>query len=304
MEVASKGTLFFMAFEVESQRYIYNEITAAVQHQGAIEWSDDEDEVEAMRADILGLSKPIKPATRAPEGTANKNSKATIPFKHNPLNDLESVVWVVLWLFVCSEFVDTPNVEIPDAVWTQTLQYHADLAKQLFRDKTFRQDAMATDGVLLAGLRAALPQLQGPAQALDTLRAALVGQFAAVQKQRKLTGEQVSFDDMIDCGIHKAMTKSLRKVGHTLVVTNQNLTRNVSSWSQQRQEKPQDTVSNVAESDAPAVGTRRTFDHIQEDPVASNKRVKSHRDQSASSARAVSPPGSDRGTEPQTHRLQ
>ena len=221
---------------------------------------------------------------------AKTDHATAIPFKHSPLHDLESVVWVVIWLFVCSEFVkpesyvkgSKSNAKL-DEDWTRALEYHAQFAKKLFRKERFRQNAMITSNALLSGFHMLLPQLLEPAKDLDAVRTALVKRFVAVHKQRKQTGEQVPFQDMISSGIHGAFVEFLFRTTVYLASPGRNLKIDASAWGQQRK-KLRDAVSEDV-PEAPVTGTRRTLDKIQEGKVLSNKRAKLHRAQSASSAR-------------------
>ncbi|KIP06180.1 hypothetical protein PHLGIDRAFT_469946 [Phlebiopsis gigantea 11061_1 CR5-6] len=292
------GTLFFMSPEVENQRYIYNEVVAAV--QGQLEGAQSttnchtlEEESEALVASILlarrkasGAAKPPVP----PQDATSVHDKISIPFKHNPLHDLESMIWVVIWLFVCSKFVKPTNPKLSEDEWASILDSHAKFSKRLFRDEGFRRDAMTTDGTLLDGFDTTLPQLLNPAKELDAVRVKLIAQFVAVHKQRKQTKAQVPFEDMISPDLHTTIIKFLERVALDLANADEDLAINVSAWAEQRK-----NMRDLVVDDAPTTSTRRTSNALQDGASQSRKRPKTHRGQSATAARPYSLPSGPSG---------
>ncbi|KIP01566.1 hypothetical protein PHLGIDRAFT_131208 [Phlebiopsis gigantea 11061_1 CR5-6] len=299
------GTLFFMSLEVESQSYSYNEQTALAQDDGdkkTIDRRIKEERSEARRAMLLArrhvasaaMSPTVPPSATTAQGIPV--SKVSIPFKHNPLHDLESVIWVVIWLFACSEFVKT-DPAMSDEEWTRITIYYALLARRLFREKLFRYNAMTTDTTLLDAFATTLPQLLKPAQELDAVRAALIKRFVTVQKQRRETGKQVPFEDMVNTDIHDIMFDSLEGVALNLT---DDLRIKVSTWAQQRKdmresEEGEEEEEEEEEDEAQTTGTRRTSNAMRDGAVQPRKRTKTHRGQSATSAMPYSLPSGPSG---------
>lgn len=290
-----------MSLEVESQSYSYNEQTALAQDDGdkkTIDRRIKEERSEARRAMLLArrhvasaaMSPTVPPSATTAQGIPV--SKVSIPFKHNPLHDLESVIWVVIWLFACSEFVKT-DPAMSDEEWTRITKYHALLARRLFREKLFRYNAMTTDTTLLDAFATTLPQLLKPAQELDAVRAALIKRFVTVQKQRRETGKQVPFEDMVNTDIHDIMFDSLEGVALNLT---DDLRIKVSTWAQQRKDMRESEEGEEEEEDeAQTTGTRRTSNAMRDGAVQSRKRTKTHRGQSATSAMPYSLPSGPSG---------
>ena len=296
IETIFKGTLFFMALEVESRCYIYSDLAAIVEDD---EDPDDEDldcqaawelSRAARNAKLLARQNATgdakSPIPKQSAAAVAHTKIAAVPFKHNPLHDLESIAWVVLWLFVCSKFVRTDS-DMPKDVWDETLENHARLATSLFRDETFRRNAMTTRTTLLDGFATALPQLLKPIQDFDKLRIALVKQFTAVDRQRARTGRQVSFEDMINGKIHHTMINFLEKTADFLI--DNDLKIDVSAWADQRNKMRNAVPEDNAEASSPT-GTRRPADGMQDGAATSSKRHKQYEGQSATSAQALSLP--------------
>ena len=291
-----------MSYEVENQCYVYDEATGrerGKRTKKAIDRNARDEQIRAVRAMILAKDDTqeddtVLPTPASPHAETSAHDDNTVTFKHNPLHDLESVVWVIIWLFVCSEFVkpsgkDNKSNVKSDHDWTQTLKRHAQFAKKLFRKETFRRDAMFSSNILLSGFRTLLPQLREPAKALDSVREALVTEFVTAHKQRKQTGEQVPYEDMVESDIHATIIDFLLRTATYLARPGRNLKINVSAWAQQRK-KLRDAISeDVPQQEASTTGTRRTLDMIQEGQVLSNKRAKLHRAQSASAAQPTGP---------------
>ena len=278
-----------MALEVESQSYMYNELTASEHVQKSVDRrmaEERRDAIEALRLARRQAASAAKASTTSRSSTT-AHSNIVIPFKHNPLHDLESVVWVVIWLFVCSEFVQEDPALLDADEWSRILKNHAGFATRLFRQDIFRRNAMTTSTTLLNGFDTALPQVQQHAQALNAIRDALLKCFVAVDKQRKRTGEQVSFKNIVEFEIHHTIINALEDI--SLALSGDDLKINVSAWAEQRN-KMRDAVVMPDDTEAPVAGTRRLLDGMQDGAATSNKRYKQHEGQSASSALVLSLP--------------
>ena len=282
-----------MSLEVDSQSYIYEELTAALQDEKESTRPTLKELMKAKRAELSALrqGRGVAQPPNSPRDATAARHTTSIPFKHNPLHDLESVLWVVIWLFVCSEFVK-PDVdpEIPDDVWAQIREDQGGFAKRLFREDGFRHKAMTTSTTLLGGFDTALPQLHRPAQDLDAARDALIKQFVAVHNKRKQTGEQVSFDDIIGSGIHAIMFKHFAEISVNLLRGGDSVKINTSEWSKQRNAM-RDAALKPENNSAAPTGTRRASDNMEDGATTSNKRYKQREGQSASSAQALPLPG-------------
>ena len=75
-----------------------------------------------------------------------------IPFRHNPIHDLESVFWVSIWILLCSEYPWKPDSKMTEDQWKGYLIKHGQLAAKLFCDTDYRRDVMVANSISTPGL--------------------------------------------------------------------------------------------------------------------------------------------------------
>ena len=153
-----------MSTEVESQRYVYEELTGEEPtgiQKTKLNAMDRDAFEKRTRAAVAAMLLARDGARGGVQGHAQEGVqddaqdgddlsnptppdvetayRKPIPFEHNPLHDLESVLWVVIWLFICSEFVE-PKTNTNDRNlhaklhndWTRALKFHAHLELSLY----------------------------------------------------------------------------------------------------------------------------------------------------------------------------
>ena len=115
------------------------------------------------------------------------------PFRHNPLHDLESVLWLSLWLPLRSKLVKD-NAEISIQEWNDHMTAQSDLAEQLFQDKGFRNSVMDGDFLLASHAKETLPQVRQIIRKIDVFRQSLVSRYRQVERSIHKPGYKIGFD--------------------------------------------------------------------------------------------------------------
>ncbi|GJE97362.1 hypothetical protein PsYK624_135780 [Phanerochaete sordida] len=103
-------------------------------------------------------------------------------FRHNPLHDLESVLWLGLYIVtfsVLSRFNDTKTVS--DARWEEYLKARKVLAAKLFYDRGFRHNVIQPSASFFSRLWNQHPRLQLICGVFNQFRKVLVEQYETVE---------------------------------------------------------------------------------------------------------------------------
>lgn len=135
-------------------------------------------------------------ATSEPSASSKRMKMVQLPrrnvFRHNPLHDLESVLWVSVWVTVCSTFVKN-NLQTTDEEWNRYLEHHGVFARQLFCDPSFRRSAMSSSPNLLAGFVGLIPELSWVALQLDKIKTSLLTRYEEAEERLDDPDYQIGF---------------------------------------------------------------------------------------------------------------
>ncbi|EKM53990.1 uncharacterized protein PHACADRAFT_122666 [Phanerochaete carnosa HHB-10118-sp] len=202
------GTAYFMAVEVEQHRYRFDMETGQPTNKGISSSPDNQEDPEDPDAETvraMQLRKKRKPALNSrllsdeEEDTRPKPDALLViysmPFRHNPLHDLESVLWIALYIVLCST-IEKWDADLPDEEWANYSLERSRLAAKLFNDSLFRAEVVGGGNAFRWSLPKLHPTLQAISRKLNEYLVELVGLYrSAEQQQLRAANEAASVDN-------------------------------------------------------------------------------------------------------------
>ncbi|GJE95078.1 hypothetical protein PsYK624_112570 [Phanerochaete sordida] len=180
------GTPYFMSVEVASNTYLF----APAIRDGYT--PPTAGETAGLRARLLASKKmATDKATSAshlplpPNLPGPSRSGPRIPFRHNPLHDMESVAWLALYLLLIPDFVighrpDGSKYEADE--WKAFMDAHHELAWNAFCSGPFRLSVLQSPGYLAKSADRLHPTVGIIVRTLDRLFSDLTEAYREVEK--------------------------------------------------------------------------------------------------------------------------
>ncbi|GJE95027.1 hypothetical protein PsYK624_112060 [Phanerochaete sordida] len=269
------GTAFFMAVEVNSRDYNFDEAPAALHNireedesgdesdgaRGGDDSDDDsEPETEATRKARLDDNAPVP--SRKPK---RKPSDDVLPalggnhtrvFRHNPIHDLESVLWLGLYIVFCSILIRFDDAdEVSEKDWDAYMKARKNTAAKLFNDPDFRPKMLLPSTAFRKELWNQHPRIAEICQVFNDVRRAIVEQYQRVES----TPGPITFEHASSGKIHNRIRDLLDPLANDAEYTRINGTllkfaRSPLMLAQQREEmqgllneKPRGTKRGISE---------------------------------------------------------
>lgn len=154
-----------MAIEVESHSYAFRS------HRYESFEPDDEDNDTAasfLETDIPPAAVPQQPIS------ISKSTENAVSFRQNPLHDIESLWWVLVWLTMTRE-VDVESSPQNDVIAQRSFY------RRLFKDHYFRRQAFREE-VFANGAGRLHPNMQLVAQALAQAQGAIIKAYIEAER--------------------------------------------------------------------------------------------------------------------------
>ncbi|EKM48469.1 uncharacterized protein PHACADRAFT_77345, partial [Phanerochaete carnosa HHB-10118-sp] len=188
------GTAFFMAVEVEAGTYLHGRAS-----HGILRTILEEDTVGTEEAGPLDKKAAAKRRRSDQDDNAEDNAQSDSfpvhvlgprpavrvvrqrPFRHNPLHDLEFVLWLGLYVLFCSIFKRFADPYTADEQWIDYMKRRKAVAAKLFNSQIFRYQVVSTSTVFSEQLPGLHPQLQKICLVLEAFCELLVSRYAEVE---------------------------------------------------------------------------------------------------------------------------
>lgn len=178
-----------MAVEVAAHNYLYVPIMQnprGLPTGGGIRHQMDKERRRArQRGQDVGTGMtavPQLPTIDEAGGVANVDKvKISTPFRHNPLHDLESILWLALYMLLCSDLVKKDS-SITEEDWNQSMDAHGRLAAKFFTDKEYRARALGGEVHFEESLDTLLPEAQSVMLKLNQMRGLIVTRYHDVEQ--------------------------------------------------------------------------------------------------------------------------
>ncbi|GJE97376.1 hypothetical protein PsYK624_135920 [Phanerochaete sordida] len=156
------GTAFFMAVEVDLHKYLH---ARAVKNSEVARTEENAEGVDERTERKLAMRKAKKTQAQSqsqatashPQQLAELPKIGTMPFRHNPLHDLESLLWLAFYIVLCS-IMEKWDSRVSDEQWASYALSRRTLAAKLFNDLLFRH-WLVSGGVLDPELKQLHPTL-------------------------------------------------------------------------------------------------------------------------------------------------
>ncbi|KAI0345493.1 hypothetical protein BDW22DRAFT_1352969 [Trametopsis cervina] len=159
------GTLYFMALEVRYHRYRF------LPDEGPIVSEAAQGDNSTFK---IGSRRAPKPRAPMPDAIDRKISKAA-PFKHNPLHDIESLWWLLVFLTMTRKVV----VEGSDSkTFGDQYAYYS----PIFTEQLKRVDALTLPQTFIAGQQHIHPAMDTAIRALEHARLVIVNAYRNAEK--------------------------------------------------------------------------------------------------------------------------
>ncbi|KIP07792.1 hypothetical protein PHLGIDRAFT_12972 [Phlebiopsis gigantea 11061_1 CR5-6] len=206
------GTSYFMSVEVDQNSYMhetYHRSTPAARDEDH-EWRTQLDAGDAWRTEDDRTSDDdtdvTLPSFVPPTTSGSSNDKpGTVPFKHNPLHDLESLFWLGVYILYVGYLVKVGNTSQTDLANQTNAQNR--LAANLFRNPTFRARMLMPNNFRVEYTNAHLnPHVQTITDQLDEILKAVI--MAFVDAEDNLSAP-IPFDIAKRLGLYGTIKKSL-----------------------------------------------------------------------------------------------
>lgn len=296
-----------MSTEVECHRYLHRGIydeddsddSEEIDWQAWVNESTDRRKgadtvhTDGEISDSTSISGDTEGPTVSPEELAIVQLPRRNVFRHNPLHDLESVLWVSIWVTVCSTFIKN-NPKITDEEWGKYLERHSAFAAQLFGDPSFRRDAMSSSLDFLDGFNGLIPELSWVALRLDDIKSKLLARYKAAEKRLNDPNYQIEFEAVAG-KLHFKMVQVFGAISGAL--HKKDLKIDVQMQTQKRKQI-QETLITAHSS------PRLSSEDPPDNDDRPRKAQKTHPGQIASSASAVSLDRSSRGVGAQNRTVK
>ncbi|EKM48777.1 uncharacterized protein PHACADRAFT_132197 [Phanerochaete carnosa HHB-10118-sp] len=189
------GTAYFMAVEVEQHRYRFgkrNGPRANKDHTSSDAQEESEDsDAETARELRLVREQQLVPDSEWPPDKKKYTLPVpdalpvlhVMPFRHNPLHDLESVLWLALYIVLCST-IEKWNADLPDEEWANYSLARSRLAAKLFNDSVFRSEVIGVGNAFCSSLAKLHPAIQAICDKLDEYIMELVGLYRSAEQRQ------------------------------------------------------------------------------------------------------------------------
>lgn len=172
-----QGTIYFMSIEVDAHKYLHLPLTPPTPVDAPPDlFTHFERLTKGRNPSSMNATVPKKVSVLEDLKT---NEARIVPFRYNPLHDMESLFWLALFLLVAGTTVDTGS-EFPEITEEQRAAQHQ-LAAGLFCDTAFRRDVMRS-GTLKSSLSALHPRIGGIVLILEAMRSFLTGAFIEAEE--------------------------------------------------------------------------------------------------------------------------
>ncbi|KIP12353.1 hypothetical protein PHLGIDRAFT_113828 [Phlebiopsis gigantea 11061_1 CR5-6] len=211
------GTPYFMATEVDNNSYLHClEPSSAdpvdIAPVSNSEWLDELEEDRQMMANAA-LGEANVDHGLPGELVANQPA-AMAPFRHNPLHDMESLVWLSLYLLLVGILVHAGDAT-PEEL-SEFTDKHRALARDLFTQKVTRRDVMNDMKRLGALITAASlhPQAELVGAQLAMMTKSLIAAYIAAERT---LDEPIKFTVAKDNKLYENFRVHLREILRILV---------------------------------------------------------------------------------------
>lgn len=258
-----------MAAEVDSCDYLLLAVDHA-RNVGSFNMEDggDENAEPAFVSDSSDEEVTILPA---PDGT---ETKSTMVFKHNPLHDLESVLWLALYLLLCTMLHLEKPLDMPDEVWQMHADAKDEVAALLFHDGKKRISFITSDSTFMSMTIRLHPRIRGICSALEKLRSLLSSayKFAESEPENRLKFRQIlrvtmavpfSREGTLPKPLHHAFAHVFRKISRDLARDGDVTFQKIPSISEQRRMMHDLLLQQQSEAGAKAPNAARTTGDIE-----------------------------------------
>ena len=197
-----------MSTEVEQGMYLYK---GAVNNKNRARSHNEPSLADILRRKQLELHESTPEPNPRDSPSPVTIPHLPIPFRHNPLHDMESIFWLSVWLPLRLKLVEN-DPDISSKAWNQFMAAQGTLGDQLFRDQAFRGSVMAN--CLVDHVADILPQVSTIVCILDDFRQALVDRFREVEKRIREPGYKIGFDAAD--GLHSSLHQDLVEIATLL----------------------------------------------------------------------------------------
>ncbi|EKM53007.1 uncharacterized protein PHACADRAFT_124468 [Phanerochaete carnosa HHB-10118-sp] len=171
------GTAFFMPVEIDNHGYLFDSEDAA-EDDSPVDYELAFAELE-LPTDRTPSASATPPAIMQVSMSLAQDSQPQPPpalFQHNYLHDLESHLWLSLYVLICGKIRDSFQ-DRPEVDFNACMQRHGDLAVNLFCDRRFRLAVMTSSSKLKTELWGLLPQIMAIAPELDQVRTLIATRY-------------------------------------------------------------------------------------------------------------------------------
>ena len=186
-----------MALEVDWNEYLFSSGSTDDYQEADTSESEAEEEIFEKRAE--GPRNAVAAGERVISlKPAQKKSNTFIPFRHNPLHDLESIFWLALYLVVCPKLVRPEDSALTEDQWQKCMENSSVLASSFFNKPSERWRAFQSKTSFKNKLTTPLvPEVHAIITQLETLRQLLYNRYHEVE--RDMT------DTITDFGVAKGL---------------------------------------------------------------------------------------------------
>jgi hypothetical protein len=162
-----QGTPYFMSTEVEAHQYLYLKHDTMDEDVSNIDydWLFKTHDEELRSSKIATHLPPVKP------------QHSVIPFRHNGLHDIESLLWVALYILLACTLIE-PEAKEELQVYSQYMKAQRNLAFHVFCNSAFRlRLTCGNSHDLLDASKSLHPRVCEVLVALDKLRERIVAMY-------------------------------------------------------------------------------------------------------------------------------
>ncbi len=210
----SQGTANFMAMEVDTQNYQY---LPRSRYGGGLESTPHDNDPERKKKLFAAVFNPelcdsLFPANNALEHRAVYPLPPEIPFRYNPIHDLESLWWSAVYFVLDMEM--KPNSEAVDADEFHPTTQQRHYAEKLFYDASSRLSVMLPTTRFFKHIVQSLhPSLHGIGIALEDVREELTSSYTLVEQNA------TTIDHNAAEGLHSFVLQTFLEISESLEET-------------------------------------------------------------------------------------
>lgn len=249
--------MYFMSVEVHGHAYFYTTR------------DQDEDVPDITSLDLMALFRAslaaANPETldrlRRDAEEAETRAQSSVPFRYNPLHDMESLWWVALFLLLAGTLVDAGSTSA-DITNSQKVAQQR-LSEQLFCDTTFRMNALISDETLRSHLFPLHPRVKEIGIQLEKMRSYLTQGFR--QAEKNMT-KSIPF--ALPPSLYQKSQSLFRKIIESLAADNVLVAVDEKSCRRLREE-----IRKQKEGDAAAAETAQNESDTEDAPPAKRRKA-------------------------------